>query len=87
MSTTVSETNRDSGQWKEKYRDAVGELDVKESRWREAETHLHKVLLRLSFSYLGLDPNLDLQLKQLQSALKKNPDPASRTKLIDGIVE
>ncbi len=87
MSTTTSEKNSDSEQWKEKYRDAVRELDAKESRWRDGETHLHKALLRLSFSYLGLNPGLDRQLKELQSALKKNPDPASRTKLIDEIVE
>ena len=87
MSTTAPETSRDSKQWKEKYRDAVRELDAKESRWRDGETHLHKVLLRLSFSYLGFDPSLDRQLKQLPSALKKNPDPESRTKLIDAIVD
>jgi len=89
MSTTVSDPipNTDSDDWKQKYRDAVRELDAKEDRWRDDETRLHKNLLRLSFSYLGLDPDLDRQLKKLQTSLKKNPDPALRTKLIDDIVE
>lgn len=87
MSTTAPETNNDSEKWKAKYRDAVRELDAKESRWRDGEIHLHKALLRLAFSNLGLDPGLDRELQELQSALKKNPDSESRTKLIDSIVD
>jgi diguanylate cyclase len=77
----------ESDGWKQKYRDAVVELDNKENRWRDDETRLHKNLLRLSFSYLGLDADLDRRLKQLQIGLKKNPDAATRAGLIEEAVD
>ena len=87
MSTVETEVTLEDEQWKEKYRDAVRELDEKENRWRDSEIHLHKTLLRLSFSYKGLDPSLDRELKQLQSALKKSPDSETRGQLITDIVD
>jgi len=86
MSTTTPDQTTDRDDWKQKYRDTVRELDTKEGRWRDDETRLHKNLLRLSFSYLGRNAELDRQLKQLQSSLKQNPDPELRARLIDGVV-
>ena len=57
------------------------------NRWRDSEIQLHKTLLRLSFSYKGLDPGLDSELKQLQSALKKSPKSETRSPLITNIVD
>lgn len=87
MSTTKSETTTDGDGWKQKYRDAVMELDARQSAWRDDETHLHKNLLRLSFSFQGLDESLDRRLEQLRDGLKKTVDTAARTALIDEIVE
>jgi diguanylate cyclase len=86
MSGITDDQTNDAEIWKEKYRDAVRELDEKEHAWQDKEVHLHKSLLRLSFSYAGADSKLDAQLKRLQSDLKKNPDAQARNILIDDIV-
>ncbi len=87
MSTTEPNPRNGDDAWQQKYRDAVRESSASENRWREEETRLHKNLLRLSFSHLGVDADLDRRLKQLQIELKKNPDPELRGKLIDAIVD
>ena len=87
MSTKLANPTAENEDWKQKYRSAVVELDEGESRWREEETRLHKTLLRLAFSFLGHDHEIDQQLKQLQAELKKNPDSGERGKLINGVVE
>jgi hypothetical protein len=87
MSTIQTEEPSDGEQWKEKYRDAVRELDAKEKHWRDSEIRLQKTLLCLSFSYKGLDPSLDNELKHLQAALKKSPDSKTRRNLINDILD
>lgn len=85
MATTAADTTQGNDPWKRKYRDSVRELDMRRSEWRETEARLHKTLLRIAFSFLGANPELDEELKRVQASLRKNPDVAERARLIDAL--
>lgn len=85
MSRALSEQSAVVEQWKKKYRDSVRELDDKEIKWRETETQLQKNLLRLLFSFKGLEVGLDQELHRLQSGLRKITKADKRSALIDDV--
>lgn len=53
MSTSVLEIPYQDAQWKQKYRSVVREFDTLDSDWRETKSKLHKLILRLSSTYIG----------------------------------
>lgn len=85
MATTAANTAAGDDAWKRKYRDSVRELDERRNEWRETEARLHKTLLRIAFSFLGANPELDAELKSVQASLRKNPPAAERARLVDAI--
>lgn len=57
--------------WKEKYRDLLGELTDKESSWRECEKTLRVTATRLGIAAMGRDPSLDQQLENIVELVKR----------------
>ena len=85
MATTAANTAQGDDSWKRKYRDSVRELDARRNEWRESEARLHKSLLRIAFSFLGTNPELDAELKRVQASLRKNPNVDERARLVDAV--
>mgnify|MGYP003700477929 CR=1 FL=1 len=84
MATTANKA-ADDDSWKRKYRDSVRELDSRRTEWRESEARLQKSLLRIAFSFLGADAELDAELKRVQASLRKKISVDERARLVDSI--
>tara|TARA_R110002095_G_scaffold87395_2_gene76295 strand:- start:3492 stop:5246 length:1755 start_codon:yes stop_codon:yes gene_type:complete len=83
--TTTANKAADDDSWKRKYRDSVRELDSRRTEWRESEARLQKSLLRIAFSFLGADAELDAELKRVQASLRKKISVDERARLVDSI--
>lgn len=57
--------------WKDKYRDLLGELSDKESRWQECEKTLRLTATRLGIAAMGRDAHLDEQLEEIVDLVKQ----------------
>ena len=60
--------------WKEKYQDAIKEIESKETEWLSLEDLLRKAVGRLSIAGRGHDTNLDKQLTLIQKLSRKKKD-------------
>ncbi|MFK7888484.1 MAG: diguanylate cyclase [Gammaproteobacteria bacterium] len=56
--------------WKDKYRDLLGELADKESSWRQCEKTLRLTATRLGIAAMGRDAQIDAQLEDIVSLVK-----------------
>jgi diguanylate cyclase len=60
--------------WKQKYRDALQEMESEEKRWRQIEQAMRRLIGRLCAAGMGVDPQLDDQLVELAAANRRNSD-------------
>jgi diguanylate cyclase len=71
----------DTIDWKQKYRDSVQEMEIEEKRWRDIEQILRRLIGRLCAAGMGVDRQLDDELKGLAAANRRNADAAELEKL------
>jgi diguanylate cyclase len=67
--------------WKQKYRDALLEMEADEKRWREAEQVLRRLIGRLCAAGMGVDLQLDQELTALAAANRRNADAGELERL------
>jgi diguanylate cyclase len=67
--------------WKQKYRDSVQEMELEEKRWRDVEQILRRLIGRLCAAGMGVDHQLDEELKGLAAANRRNADAAELERL------
>ena len=73
--------------WKDKYFQALNKFEEKGKRWSQEEGVLYKSILRLIFSYAGLDDKLDQQLFSMRNSLRKESSNTARSKIINPIID
>jgi diguanylate cyclase len=66
----VSETS----DWKQKYRDSLVEMEAEETRWRQIEQVLRRLIGRLCAAGMGVNPRLDDELIALAAANRRNAE-------------
>ena len=64
----------ESGDWKQKYRDALVEAEGESQRWRQTEQALRRLVGRLCAAGMGVAPALDDELIALAAANRRNAD-------------
>jgi diguanylate cyclase len=62
----------DTANWKQKYRDSLRETEAEESRWRQIEQALRRLVGRLCAAGMGVDPQLDEELATLAAANRRS---------------
>ncbi|HWJ37085.1 MAG TPA: GGDEF domain-containing protein [Steroidobacteraceae bacterium] len=67
--------------WKQKYRDALLEMESEEKRWRQIEQALRRLIGRLCAAGMGMDPQLDDELVVVAAANRRNADAMELEKL------
>jgi diguanylate cyclase len=58
--------------WKQKYRDSLLEMETEEKRWRQIEQALRRLVGRLCAAGMGVNTQLDDELKVLAAANRRN---------------
>ncbi len=71
--------------WKQKYRDSLAELQAEEARWRYAEQVLRRLIGRLCAAGMGVDPQLDDELRNLAAANRRNADAEELARMADSL--
>jgi diguanylate cyclase len=61
----------DTADWKQKYRDSLRETEAEESRWRQIEQALRRLVGRLCAAGMGVNPQLDDELVALAAANRR----------------
>lgn len=61
----------DTADWKQKYRDSLREMQAEESRWRQIEQALRRLVGRLCAAGMGVNPQLDDELVALAAANRR----------------
>lgn len=85
---TDSNTDTDSqSRWKNRYYDALNELEGKEKSWREVERLLRQLISRLTLAADTRHNALTDQLKELRNAVRDGRDILQLRELIEGISE
>ncbi|MFU8837260.1 MAG: GGDEF domain-containing protein [Thiohalomonadaceae bacterium] len=79
--------NLDAQLWKQKYLDALDELEGKERHWSEAEQVLRQGLVRISLVADNEDAELNRLLDGLRRLLRGNGDIASLRALLEQLAE
>lgn len=57
--------------WRQRYREAITQLEAEEARWRRLEGVLRRVIDRLCLAASHRDPGLDVQLDRLAAAVRQ----------------
>ena len=87
MSAILGSNNNHAGNdWKRKYLAEKQEYDRKRQQWQEDESQLIRDILRLAFSYIGINADLDRLLARLRYSLKNNSSGKERRQLIKNII-
>jgi len=85
---TDSNTETDSqSRWKNRYYDALKELEGKEKSWREVERLLRQLISRLTLAADTRHDVLTGQLKELRNAVRDGREILQLRELIEGISE
>jgi diguanylate cyclase len=77
----VSETT----DWKQKYRDSLLEMEAEEKCWRQVEKILRRLIGRLCAAGMGVDPQLDDELRALAAANRRNADAVELERLAQSL--
>ena len=85
MSTQLKQ-QPDDPDWKDRYYRALNEFDEKDKKRSEEEGGLYKSILRLIFSYTGVDRNLDQQLTNMRDKLRQETSNGARNKIINPVI-
>jgi diguanylate cyclase len=75
----------ETSDWKQKYRDALGEMEADEARWRKVEQVLRRLIGRLCAAGMGVNPQLDDELMALAAANRRNADAEELAKLSESL--
>jgi diguanylate cyclase len=75
----------DNTDWKQKYRDSLVEMEAEESRWRQIEQVLRRLVGRLCAAGMGVNPQLDDELVSLAAANRRNADAEELARLADSL--
>ncbi|MGM0595240.1 MAG: hypothetical protein ACQETD_11965, partial [Pseudomonadota bacterium] len=75
----------DEQSWKNRYYDALGELEAKERAWSEAEQMLRQGLSRLSLAADASNETLNRQLERLRKLLRSHDNDEALGKLLEQI--
>jgi diguanylate cyclase len=75
----------ETSDWKQKYRDALGEMEADEARWRKIEQVLRRLIGRLCAAGMGVNPQLDDELMALAAANRRNADAEELAKLSESL--
>ncbi len=86
MSTQLKQLP-DDPDWKDRYYRALNEFDEKDKKRSEEEGALYKSILRLIFSYTGVDKNLDQQLTNMRDKLRQETGNQARNKIINPVID
>jgi diguanylate cyclase len=73
----------DTADWKQKYRDSLREMEAEESRWRQIEQALRRLVGRLCAAGMGVNPQLDEELVALAAANRRSA-PAEELERLAG---
>ncbi len=88
MSTQMQSLNSDSSvDWKDRYQLATKEFGEKAKLWSQKEGGLYKSILRLIFSFTGLDEGLDKQISDMRDSLRKESSNAARGNIIQPVID
>ncbi len=68
---TDARTDAKTNEWRDKYLDNVNKLEAETQRFKDLEAVLKRLTGRLCIATLGLSPRLDVEVKRLQSLIKK----------------
>ena len=77
----------ETSDWKQKYRDSVAEMQAEENRWRHAEQVLRKLVGRLCAAGMGVNTQLDDELRLLAAANRRNADVEEMARMADSLTE
>jgi diguanylate cyclase len=75
----------EASDWKQKYRDSLVEMEAEESRWRQIEQVLRRLIGRLCAAGMGVNPQLDDELAVLAAANRRNADAEELAKLAESL--
>jgi diguanylate cyclase len=75
----------DSAEWKQKYRDSLIEMEADEVRWRQVEQVLRRLVGRLCAAGMGVNPQLDDELRVLAAANRRNADAEELGRLAESL--
>ena len=73
----------DTADWKQKYRDSLREMEAEETRWRQIEQALRRLVGRLCAAGMGLNSRLDDELVALAAANRRSA-PAEELEQLAG---
>ena len=73
------------GEWKQKYRDSLIEMEAEEVRWRHVEQVLRRLVGRLCAAGMGVNPQLDDELMALAAANRRNADADELARLAESL--
>lgn len=75
----------DVGEWKQKYRDSLIEMEAEEVRWRHVEQVLRRLVGRLCAAGMGVNPQLDDELMALAAANRRSADADELARLAESL--
>ena len=75
----------DSGEWKQKYRDSLIEMEAEELRFRHVEQVLRRLVGRLCAAGMGVNPQLDDELMALAAANRRSADADELGRLAESL--
>jgi diguanylate cyclase len=75
----------ETADWKQKYRDSLTEMEAEEIRWRQVEQVLRRLVGRLCAAGMGVNPQLDSELKTVAAANRRNADADELARLADSL--
>src|SRR5580700_7270596 len=75
----------ETADWKQKYRDSLREMEAEEKRWRQVEQILRRLIGRLCAAGMGVDPQLDDELRALAAANRRSADAAELERLAQSL--
>jgi diguanylate cyclase len=73
-------------QWKDKYRELVGELEDKERAWAKLEAALRAAAGKLAVAALGRSPELDAAIDHVMAVLRTDPTALNLDSSMTGLV-
>ena len=80
-------TGTDSEKWRKKYFDSLEKLDGEQQQCRALETALKRLVSRLCTAALGQAPQLDEQVRRLQTLVRRETTTAELEKLTPALTD
>lgn len=87
MKKKDTDTDVPQGGWKNRYYEALEDLEIKEKKWREVERLLRQLISRLTLAADTRHDELSSQLKELRNSVRDGRDILQLRDLIENISE